>query len=119
MSFILVPKQGEDVQVNGWNWRPTLELIRSHGLVDEETFEKMGAQGCGGAVDGETAHKIAEVISARLSEMRPDQRMLHDLSVTAKAKSEDIQADDVYSATYDWLQVFASFCRRSGGFTVV
>jgi hypothetical protein len=23
MSFILIPNEGEDIQVNAWNWRPT------------------------------------------------------------------------------------------------
>ena len=41
MTFILTPKQGEDVQVNGWNWRPTLELIRAEGLLTEENYERM------------------------------------------------------------------------------
>ncbi len=43
MTFILVPEQGEDVQVNAWNWRPTLELLRAEGLLTEENYERMAA----------------------------------------------------------------------------
>jgi hypothetical protein len=35
MSFILIPTHGEDVQVNAWNWRPTLLLLRDANLIDE------------------------------------------------------------------------------------
>ena len=37
MTFILVPNNGDDVQVNGWNWRPTVELLRAAGQLDDET----------------------------------------------------------------------------------
>jgi hypothetical protein len=33
MSFILVPKEGEELQVNGWNWRPTLQLLLAAGVI--------------------------------------------------------------------------------------
>jgi hypothetical protein len=36
MSFILVAKQGSEVQVNGWNWRPTLELLVREHLLDRD-----------------------------------------------------------------------------------
>ena len=48
MGFILVPNSGEDIQVSGWDWRPTLELLRHAGLLEGEAYERMGAQGCGG-----------------------------------------------------------------------
>ena len=32
MSFILVSSEREDLQVNAWNWRPTLELLFAAGL---------------------------------------------------------------------------------------
>jgi hypothetical protein len=44
MSFILVPKHGDDVQVNAWNWRPTLELLLREGLISEELHDRMGAR---------------------------------------------------------------------------
>jgi len=128
MSFILVPKRGEDVQVNAWNWRPTLELLHSESVISEEHYELMGVQGAGGEVDADLADRIAEAIKRRLMLMKPGERMLGDLTVTAKPKtkwvftpetrSEEIDATDIYSATYEWLEQFADFCRRSGGFEV-
>jgi hypothetical protein len=118
MSFILIPKHGEDVQVNGWNWRPTLQLIRSNSLIDDETLQRMSAHGCGGSVDGETAIRIAEVTLSKLGQMCPGERMQYDLTITATPKSGQIGADDVYAATFEWLETFALFCQRSGGFSV-
>jgi hypothetical protein len=79
MSFILVPKEGEDLQVNGWNWRPTLQLLFAAGVITEEDHEVMGCQGCGGKVDQEKAGRIADVVAGKLSGMNPGQRMLADL----------------------------------------
>src|SRR5689334_22729043 len=42
MSFILVPKEGEELQVNGWNWRPTLQLLLAAGVITREDYEVMG-----------------------------------------------------------------------------
>lgn len=44
MSLILVPKEGEDIRVKGWNWRPTLELLFAAGVITEEDHEVMGCQ---------------------------------------------------------------------------
>ena len=128
MSFILVPKRGEDVQVNAWNWRPTILLLLEEGVISEEQYERMGAQGVGGETDAELAVRIAEAIERKLKLMRPRERMRGDLTVTAEPKNnwvftpetqpEEIDATDIYSATYEWLTQFADFCRRSGGFEV-
>ena len=66
MTFILVPKRGEDIQVNGWNWRPTLELLLEEKLISFENYERMGAQAAGGHVSAETAERIADVIERKL-----------------------------------------------------
>jgi hypothetical protein len=128
MTFILIPKQGEDVQVNAWNWRPTLELLRAENLLTEENYERLAAQGCRGSVDAVLAHRIADVIERKLATMKPGERIRADLSVTAipkepqvfqpKTKADDIDINNLYSATYDWLTTFKEFCRRSEGFEV-
>ena len=129
MSFILVPSEGEDLQVNAWNWRPTLELLHGAHVISDEDYDLMGANGCGGRVDAELASRIATVIAKKILEMNPEERMLADLSVSAEPKKEvefganmnvnDIDAVDLYSAKYEWLKTFAEFCRNSGGFMVV
>jgi hypothetical protein len=128
MTFILVPERGEDVQINAWNWRPTLELLLAAGLISEEQHERMGAQGAGGSVDAEQAGRIAEVIAAKLSDMKSGERLLADLTITSEPKTKwyitpetkpgDIAVNDAYSASYEWLSKFAEFCKRSGGFEV-
>ncbi len=128
MSFILLPKQGKDIQVNAWNWRPTLRLMLEAGLIDDQQHELMGANGRGGGVDSETARKIADFLEQRLDRIGPGKRIRADLIATAAPKKkivftpdtrvEDIDAVDAHSATYEWLALFRDFCRTCSGFTV-
>ena len=129
MTFILVPVQGEDVQVNAWNWRPTLELLREEGLLSDENYERMSANGFGGEVDAALASRIADAIERKLETMKPGERIRADLKITAaprtlqaftpETKLDDIDGLNLYSATYEWLVDFKEFCRRSGGFRVL
>jgi hypothetical protein len=131
MSFILVPKEGEDLQVNGWNWHPTLQLLLAAGVITEEDYEMLGCQGCGpkAKVDQEKAGQIADVLASKLSSMNPGHRMLFDLSVSSEPKklavfspnmsTDDIDANELYSTTFEWLHTFAKFCRSSKGFKVM
>jgi hypothetical protein len=129
MTFILVPSQGEDLQINGWNWRPTILLLLSQNVITEEEHELMGGQAGGGRVDAEKALLIADVVAQKLVSMNPGERLLANLSVSKEPKrlavfGPDINADDIdlnelYSTTYEWLETFAKFCRSSGGFEVM
>jgi hypothetical protein len=128
MSFILIPKTGEDIKINAWNWRPTVALLRHANLIDELQHELMGCNGCGGKLNSETAKKIADFLDQYLAQMTPGQRPRADLTVTGKSKKlavfasdtkvEDIDAVELYSATYEWLLRFRDFCRTSVGFEV-
>lgn len=121
MSFILVPKNGPHVQVNGWNWRPTLLLISRAGLLSDEEYERMGANGCGGKVDAAMALRIAEIIQGQVGKMKSGERMRADFTVTSLQQPLDLRSDpnELYSASYDWLCRFCDFCRTSDGFKVV
>src|SRR6266550_1771683 len=129
MSFILVPSQGEDIQVNAWNWRPTLELLLAANVITEDDHELMGAQGCGGKVDAEKASRIADVVADKLIRMAPGERLLANLAVSKEPKklaefglgvdANGIDRNELYSTTYEWLEAFAKFCRSSGGFKVM
>ena len=128
MTFILVPKEGDDIQINAWNWRPTLELLFAAGVINEDEHVRMGAQFLGGKVDEAKALLIAEVVMRRLLTMNRGERMLADLSVSNEPKqpvvfspdmkSGDIDNNELYSATYEWLDTFAKFCQTSKGFEV-
>ena len=129
MSFILIPKNGEEIKINAWNWRPTLELLRDAGIIDDDLFERLGTHGCKAEVDADTASRIADYIGARVLAMKPEQRVLADLTVTERPKKpliitpdtkiDQIDAIDVYSASYEWLVIFRDFSRTSGGFEVL
>jgi hypothetical protein len=126
MSFILVPLHGnpdDDLQVNGWNWRPTLELLRRARLLDDETLERAAAQGAGGLVTGEQALRIAAYLDRYLAGLAPGQRVRYDLTVTGEPRGTgpvvDQETRELYSATYEWLSRFRDFCRASQGFTVL
>ena len=129
MTFILVPSQGEDLQVNEWNWRPTLELLLAANVISEEDHERMGANGSGGKVDAEQASRIAEAVLHKLVSMNAGERMLANLSVSNEPKklaefgpgvnADGIDENELYSTTYEWLERFSKFCRSSGGFKVL
>ena len=88
----------------------------------------MGSNGRGGKVNSETANTIADFLDAQLEQMAPGQRLRADLTVTNEPKRaavftpgmkvEDLDAIEIYSATYEWLAMFRDFCRSSEGFKV-
>lgn len=129
MAFILIPKNGEEVKINAWNWRPTLELLRNANLIDDDLYERMGTFSRKAVVDADTAVRIADFLDVRLGTMKVGDRICTDLTVTDKPKKRllitpDTQPDqidvvDTYSATYEWLIRFRDFARSSGGFEVV
>lgn len=129
MSFILVPAEGEDLVVNAWNWRPTLELLLASGVISEEDHLHLGGHGFGGSVAAEQAGRIAVAVKQKLETMHPGQRVLADLAISSEPKklavfspesnADEIDSNELYSTSFDWLRTFAEFCQRSGGFTVM
>ena len=128
MSFILIPNQGDDVQVNAWNWRPTLEFLRAQNIITTDHAELLGCNGSGARVDADMANRIAAAVENKLSTIAPGDRMRVDLTITSNSKvpqvwGPDTQPDDIdvtnlYSATYEWLVTFKEFCKRCRGFMV-
>jgi hypothetical protein len=121
MTFILVPlRASDDLQINAWNWRPTLELLYRVRLLDDEAVERAAAQGAGGRVTAEQALRIAEFLDRYLADLTPGQRVRTDGTVTSEPKTSrlDQEPRELYAATYEWLARFRDFCRASGGFTV-
>jgi len=125
MGFSLVPKNAAvgDLFVNFWNWRPTVNLIGSFGLIDNERLELLQHSFCGGEVSTEEAVQIADRIEGDvLAKMPQDGRVLLDLSVTTEPDDGTLYKGDEsaknYSATAGWLRQFVAFCRASGGFSL-
>jgi hypothetical protein len=74
MSFILVPRQGDDLEVNAWNWRPTIEFLRVEGIIDDETSELMTLNGCGAQADADLAGRMAVAVERKLQSMHPGRK---------------------------------------------
>lgn len=94
--------------MNAWNWRATLELLLNENLIDREHHGLLGAQGCGAKVDAALAGRFADAIERRLklTDMKPNQRMLADLTVTSDDRkvvvipstgsADDVDENDLY-----------------------
>jgi hypothetical protein len=125
MSFILVDLANDerDCQINGWNWRPTLEIIRGAGVLSEEQLERMSGQGAGGVVAAEQARAIASFLQSEiLPKLSEGQRMHADGSISAVPNTPrpiaGADPQDLYAARLSWLEAFAEFCRTCNGFKV-
>jgi hypothetical protein len=128
MSFILIPNKGDDVQVNAWNWRQTLELLWAQDIITSEHAQLLACNGCGATVDAALAERIAAVVENTLARLAPGDRVRVDFTVTSGPKvpqvfgpgtqPSDIDVTELYSATYDWLVTFKDFCKRCDGFEV-
>jgi hypothetical protein len=125
VTFILTPKYGEDLQINAWNWRPTVEFLRTEGVIDGATADRMTIHTCGETLDEETARRMGAALERKLATMAAGDRIRGDRSVTDEPKKlaqfdkpETIDSVEIYSASYDWLTQFKRFCERSGGFKI-
>ena len=129
MSFILVDYEDDkhEVKINAWNWRPTLEIIRTFNLFDEEKLEMLGCNGVGASVTTEEAHEIGQRLRDNiLPTLKPGERILHDLTITSEPREpHDFtrsyppeESLKIYSARYEWLKTFSEFCLSSKGFKV-
>lgn len=126
MGFLLQDRSDEKtfVEVNFWNWRPTVELIRSFGIIDDERLERINSQCCGGYVNASEARRIGEKIkSGILPKLKDHSRIKLDLSITEEPDDYKMHYSDDwmenYSCTKAWLVQFVEFCFRCGGFDVL
>jgi hypothetical protein len=122
MTVILMPREGEDLQVNWWNWRPTLELFRAHSVLDEVKIEMMGANGTGVEATEAEATFIADFLNSYVERLGPNGRVRLDLTITDEPDTFELFRNDPennYSATVDWLRSLQRFCLTSKGFKVV
>ena len=129
MTYILVPSEGEDLVINAWNWGAINELLFATGAITDDDHEPGGVHGSTLKVDEAKAVLIADNVMRKLSSMNPGERMLANLSIskepkkyavfTPDTKEEDIDINELYSTTYEVLEMFARFCRGSKGFIVM
>ena len=126
MSFTLLDLSSENFEFNAnvWNWRTTLEIIKSFDILSEGIVRQMEYNGTGVKLEKDDVHLIGERIRDQiLPKLEPNKRIFSDLSVTDAPddgtlfKDEDEQWKN-YSATYEWLKDFSEFCLKSKGFQV-
>ncbi len=126
MSFTLMDMGSEafEFRANVWNWKPTLEIIKSFDIIDEGKLRQMSYNATGAKFSSEEAHRIGERIEAEiLPKLEPNKRIFADLSITDTPDDKTLYKDGDeqwknYSANHDWLKEFAEFCLKSKGFQV-
>ncbi len=126
MSFTLMDLGSEsfEFRANIWNWKPTLEIIKSFDLIDEGKLRQMNYNATGAKFSKEEAHLVGEKIRDEiLPELEPNKRIFMDLSVTDNPDDGTLYRDEDeqwknYSTDYEWLKEFSEFCLNSKGFQV-
>jgi hypothetical protein len=126
MGFIITDLADERkvLFVNFWNWHPTVELIKSMGIVEADRIKMMHLQCVGTTVSENEAGKIAQSLQAGvLTALHEGERVRSDLSVTSEPDDGTMyygaDADKNYGATREWLTRFAQFCSECRGFSVL
>jgi hypothetical protein len=108
---------------NGWNWRPTIEILRSTGLFDQDRLDHMGYN-AGAEVSQEEARAIADFLDRNvLPSLSEGERILLDGSVTGAPDDGTFYRDPAeafknYAVEAEWLRKFSAFCRECFGFRV-
>lgn len=126
MSFTLIDLSSEkyEFRANVWNWKPTLEIIKSFDLIDEGKLRQMNYTATGAQFSLEEAQSIGEKIRDEiLPKLEPNKRIFADLSITDTPDDGTLHKDGDeqwknYSTNHDWLEEFAEFCLKSKGFQV-
>lgn len=126
MSFTLTDLGSESFEftANVWNWKATLEIIRSLDIIDEGHMRQMNYNATGVKVSMEDAHMIGTRIQNEfLPKLAPNKRIYSDLSITDEPDDMTLHRDGDeqwknYSVTHDWLKDFADFCLKSKGFQI-
>ncbi len=126
MSFTLMDKSSENFEFrsNLWNWKATLEVIKSLDLISEGKIREMSSNATGVSVSDEEAKLIGETIREQiLPTLEPNKRIYSNLSISDKPDDGVIYKDKDeewknYSADYNFLNEFSEFCLKSKGFQV-
>lgn len=126
MSFTLIDLGSENFEFNAnvWNWKATLEVIKSLDIVSEGSVRQMTYNATGVKIEMNDAHEIGSRIRDEiLPKLAPNKRMFSNLSITDAPDDKTLYRDadeewKNYSVSHDWLKEFAEFCLKSKGFQV-
>jgi hypothetical protein len=123
MSFIISDSidENKELHINSWNWRPTIELIRTSNILDEEKLEWIGYN-AGTEISKGEARKIGEFLTLQiLPKLKPGDRIEYNLKINSQPDTGEFHKDNPeknYSAKYEWLKKFTEFCMNCEGFNV-
>ena len=115
---------GNNWNVNFWNWRPIVEIIRSLELLPEERVDALHEQLAGNGLSESEARSVATAIRERvLPVLRSEERILLDGSTTTEPDDHVFHRPGTeerknYGTTLDVLQLFVEYCEHSHGFDV-
>ena len=126
MSYTLMDMGSENFEFrsNVWNWKATLEVIKSLDVVSEGLVREMSSNGTGVKVSSEESQLIGENIRKDiLPQLEPNKRIYLNLSISDKPDDGVIYKDKEdewrnYSADFYYLEEFSDFCTKSKGFQV-
>jgi hypothetical protein len=126
MSFTLMDlgSEGFEFRASVWNWKPTLEIIKSFDVLSDGTVKQMNYNATGVKLSKEEVHEIGTRIRDQiLPKLEPNKRMFADLTVTDAPDDGTFHKDGDeqwknYSVNHDWLKDFADFCLLSKGFQI-
>ncbi len=126
MSFTLTDLGSESFEfnVNVWNWRAALELIRSLDILSEGALRQMNYNATGVKISMMDAREIGSRIQTEfLPRLAPDKRIYADLTITDQPDDMTLHRDNDdqwknYSVGHDWLKEFSEFCLKSKGFQI-
>ncbi len=125
VTYILKFHDGADLQINVWNWRPTVALIANAGIVPVDQAELLMVNGIGASVTDEQALAISRLLAGRTASMHQGDRLQLDGTIVQGPKDLSLDfsphADwsQHYAATYEWLVKLQSACARGNGFKVL
>lgn len=114
-----LPDRDRSIHASWWQWRPTVELLRSLGLFDNERLDAL-SDGYGEFDEEETNCIAAALEQHILPRFKPGERVLLDGSATEVPDDGTFHREPEhqhlnYSADYDWLVDFLEFCKKSKG----
>jgi hypothetical protein len=103
------------IHASAWQWRPTVEVIRSLGLFDSERLDRL-SKGIG-EFNGEETRQLAQKLENEvLAHLRPGQRILYSGKITDEPdggtfyrRPEELESN--YSVDQEWLARFVGFCK--------
>jgi hypothetical protein len=126
MGVILVDL-GDDkhhLSINWWNWRPVLAFLSDAGLIDDEQFERLGANGCGGTLTPEQSQKAAEYLTREILPRLQDGQQIHADGQISPVPStsrpiSSLPTHELYALSKTCLESFIPFCQSCKGFKVL